>query len=139
LGTTKSFARPPTQTRKWFFTFAKPEDALRFALCCQLELVYADWPKHIRTKYKEELSADKAPLWHGLPVAFAVHTCKVPSFELSKTPTLKQSSSLKIAAPCKANLELCNPSKKHVLFSTSATVKETLSILDNVALAGRWS
>ena len=124
-------------TRKWYFTFAKPEDALRFALCCQLELVYAHWPKHIRSRYKQELTAEKAPLWHGLPVAFAVHLCKSPNFELTSNAQLLPTSSIRMRAPSKSNLELCNPNKKHVLYGTQDTLKETVSLLDNVALNGQ--
>ena len=80
-----------------------------FALCCQLELVYAHWPKHIRSRYKQELTAEKAPLWHGLPVAFAVHLCKSPNFELTSNAQLLPTSSIRMRAPSKSNLELCNP------------------------------
>ena len=52
-------------TERWLFAFAKPEDALRFALCCQLELVYANWPKHIKDRFKKELIATPARFTPG--------------------------------------------------------------------------
>ena len=124
-------------TKKWFFAFAKPEDALRFALCCQLELLYAQWPRNIRKTYKKELTAEKAPLWQGLSVAFAIHVCNSPSFDHGRLLELVPQSSFRMKSPCKQNLKLCNPSKHNVLNTTRSTVSETMSILDNISLDGQ--
>ena len=124
-------------TERWFFAFAKPEDALRFALCCQLELVYANWPKHIKDRFKKELTAEKAPLWNGLPVAFAVHVSKFPAFDHAKSLELMPQKSFDMRPPSKKNLTLCNPSKNSMLSSSRATVSQAMSILDNIALDGQ--
>jgi class 3 adenylate cyclase len=133
----KSNQRPVQPTKKWYFAFAKPEDALRFALCCQLELVYAQWPKKIKSRFDNLLTADKAPLWNGMPVAFAVHICKFPKFESKKTMESTATNSIRMNIPSKSKLELCNPSKRQGLFCNKATLSETLGILDHVALDGQ--
>jgi len=147
-------------TRSWCFVFCEPEDALRFALCCQLELAYATWPTKIVKKYKKVLTASKAPLWLGLPVAFAVHICKKPNlipgfteFFATNTHGLRSASnlandrpgklmassppSLKVRRYSKTNLELCNPNKRHVLSCPLESLAPTLGVLDAVANNGQ--
>ena len=135
------------QPNEWYYAFANAENALRFALCCQLELVYTWWPRHIHTKYKKMIHENKAPLWFGLPVAISIHCCKAPHFRqsfydrtsgrtlassLSRTPEKSPTR----GAP-KLKLVLCNPSDRSFLLAPHSSVAPTLSILRNVACDGQ--
>ena len=136
----------PNQDGVWYFAFGKPEDALRFALCCQLELAYAQWPGKVANKYKKVFTADKAPLWCGLPVAFAIHLCPLPDVLLSAqadNPSGAESTisiwkhTKSISKDSTFKLELCNPSRKNVLYASADALRQTWNILKECTCNGQ--
>ena len=106
LASTKTLASHKKRPNEWYYAFANAENALRFALCCQLELVYTWWPRSIHTKYRKEIHENKAPLWFGM-VSTSASSAIIPAPANRHARTRLPAPLLTPAAPSSFPLPPC--------------------------------